>query len=277
MPHYIYFLLCEHALEFLTADEADYGLSVSGPFAQVFTSLFSKIKGLFFVTVKKNGNEIIAGIKTFSTAPVIPGVNALPAAPSATRPATEKQVLDAAVRKTESVNASVWGVGTVNDEQGRTWEHNTYNALLVKESVLGNGRSGAGSRIELDLDIQFNLACSVNLSAGAEIVFLSNPINLLWNANGILGGSVGTAWIADSSAANSNTAGYVWAFPAPVQLEETGQQPFTSKICNNMNTALAYSGGAGTPGQLYACGGMRVLAALDYPSNLLHRTHAYRV
>ncbi|MDR2481153.1 MAG: hypothetical protein LBD07_02535 [Spirochaetaceae bacterium] len=179
----------------------------------------------------------------------------------------EDVIAAAAVRKTGTVNVSVWGSGTVNDEQGRTWEPNTYNALIVKGSVLGNGSSGTGSRIELDLNIQFNLWCTTNLAAGAEIVFQSVPINMLWNINSLLGvGSVGTEWIADSSAVFSLT-GNAWAFPTPMQIEENGKQIIGAKVCCNMTAAVAAaSGGTTTPGQLYVYGGMRALADLSYPT-----------
>jgi hypothetical protein len=253
----------------IEADTTDFGGTIFGGFGDVFISIVKKIKGLFSLmdtTVKKTGNEAIAGIKTFSSAPVIPAANTLPATPSSTRPATENQVFDMAVRKTASVNASVWGSGTVYDEQGREWYVNSYNPLYVRGSVLSNGRSSAGSRIELDLNRQFDLSCNENLPAGAEVVFLSNPLNQLWNANSVLGGgSVGTDWIADSFAANQSAAGYVWAFPAPALLEESGKQLVSTKISSNITAALAYSGGGGTPGQLYAFGGLRVLVALEYP------------
>jgi hypothetical protein len=55
------------------------------------------------------------------------------------------------------------------------------------------------------------------------------------------------------------------AFPAPALIEENGKQITGSKVCSNMYVALAYSGGDGTPGQLYAYGGLRVLADLSNP------------
>jgi hypothetical protein len=48
-------------------------------------------------------------------------------------------------------------------------------------------------------------------------------------------------------------------------IEETGKHLLVSKTSNNITAALAYSGGEGTPGQLYAFGGLRALAALEYP------------
>jgi hypothetical protein len=48
-------------------------------------------------------------------------------------------------------------------------------------------------------------------------------------------------------------------------IEETAKQITGSKVSNNMAVAIAAPGGMGTPGQLYAYGGVRVLADLQTP------------
>jgi hypothetical protein len=251
----------------ITADTADFAAEVSGSFAQVLTSMLRKTRGLFSSTVKKTGNETIAGVKTFSAAPVIPALSTLPSSPSGTRPATEAQALDAAIRKTATINEYPLNSGTiVYDEQGRAWHPNYYSTGTIKGSVLSNGRSGAGSRCELDLYVQFNLLFEGTLAAGSEAVFLSNPIEL-WNVNSALtGGTVGIEWLADNSALEANSAGYKWSSPTPLLVDDYSKFSNTSKIFGNMLAGMvSVSGGNGIPGRLYGCGGFRVFEEIEYP------------
>ena len=98
------------ALTGVTADSTDFGAAVSGSFAQVFTSIIAKIRGLFafvnraagFATAAQgtaadnavllSGGQEIAGQKTFTSVPLIPTAEELPATPSAVKPVTEKQL-----------------------------------------------------------------------------------------------------------------------------------------------------------------------------------------
>ena len=79
----------------ISADTADFGDTVTGTFAAVFTSILKKIRGLSASSsgaVQKTGDETIAGVKTFTTVPVVPAALSLSELVSDTRPATEAQL-----------------------------------------------------------------------------------------------------------------------------------------------------------------------------------------
>jgi hypothetical protein len=105
----------------ITADTADFATTISGSFTEVFTSLFSRIRGLHSSTVKKTGDQTIQGVKTFESTPVIPAQTAWPVSPSQTKPAAESivnllanQITTALTDKvsTTSVNQTIGGTKT---------------------------------------------------------------------------------------------------------------------------------------------------------------------
>jgi hypothetical protein len=213
-----------------TPDTTDFGNTVSGTFTSVFTSIIQKIKGLFALmatAVKKTGDEEIAGVKTFTTAPVIPSATALPDTPSGTKPATEMQVKNALA----SVSGTFvrYGLGKVAGNGG-DWQVGGDQAAKPEKTKwlrlakFSNTHLGWEARLNFDIfyaqnalgggvgNGRFNGKCSMRLNLDGNPDSLISEVSLPagYPADGAL--YISRKRIEDGDSENSFT---IWALCAP--------------------------------------------------------------